>query len=57
MSANILHGYNYDYYSNTYGGIDDFGHGASCGGIVGAVGNNGMGVSGVCPGQSFREDS
>jgi len=49
MSANILNGYNFNYYSNTYGGIDDFGHGASCGGIVGAVGNNGLGITGVCP--------
>lgn len=48
-SANVLHGYNFNYYANTYGGYDDYGHGASCGGIVGAVGNNTIGISGVCP--------
>jgi subtilisin-like proprotein convertase family protein len=49
MVSNILHGYNFNYYSNTYGGYDDFGHGASCGGIIGATGNNNQGISGVCP--------
>ncbi len=50
LSANVVHGYNFNYYSNTYGGYDDYGHGASTSGIVAAVGNNSIGVSGVAPG-------
>jgi len=50
LSANVVHGYNFNYYSNTYGGYDDYGHGASTSGIVAAVGNNGIGISGVAPG-------
>lgn len=49
LAANVLHGYNFNYYANIYGGFDDFGHGASTSGIVAAVGNNNLGISGVCP--------
>lgn len=49
LAANVVHGYNFNYYSNTYGGIDDYGHGASTSGIVSAVGNNSLGISGVAP--------
>ena len=49
LAANVVNGYNFNYFSNTYGGIDDFGHGASCAGIVAAIGNNNLGISGVCP--------
>jgi len=50
LSANVVHGFNFNYYSNTYGGYDDYGHGASTSGIVAAVGNNSIGISGVAPG-------
>ncbi|MBE2228375.1 MAG: S8 family serine peptidase [Ignavibacteria bacterium] len=49
LSANVVNGYNFNYYANTYGGIDDFGHGASCAGIIAALGNNTIGISGVAP--------
>jgi subtilase family protein/type IX secretion system substrate protein/CARDB protein/proprotein convertase P-domain-containing protein len=48
-AANVLHGYNYNYYADVYGGFDDYGHGASTAGIIGSVGNNNLGTSGVCP--------
>ena len=50
LAANVIHGFNFNYFSNTYGGFDDFGHGASTSGIVAAVGNNSIGISGVAPG-------
>ena len=28
--------------------LDDYGHGTHCAGIIGAVGNNGIGITGVC---------
>lgn len=49
LSTNVVNGYNFNYYANTYGGIDDYGHGASCAGIVAAKGNNSIGISGVAP--------
>ncbi|MBZ0204478.1 MAG: S8 family serine peptidase [Ignavibacteria bacterium] len=49
LSANVVNGYNFNYYANTYGGYDDYGHGASCAGIVAALGNNSIGISGVAP--------
>jgi len=45
--------YGYDFC--TYGGhvrnsnpMDDFGHGTHCAGIIGAVGNNNTGITGIC---------
>lgn len=38
----------WDFIRNTNDPKDDFGHGTHCAGIVGAVGNNSVGVSGVC---------
>jgi subtilisin family serine protease len=45
--------YGYDF--STFNGktrnanpMDDFGHGTHCAGIIGAVGNNGEGIAGVC---------
>lgn len=49
LSANVVNGYNFNYYANTYGGFDDYGHGASCAGIIAALGNNTIGISGVAP--------
>ncbi len=49
LAANVVNGFNFNYFSNTYGGIDDYGHGASCAGIVAAIGNNSLGISGVAP--------
>lgn len=49
LSANVVNGFNFNYYANTYGGIDDYGHGASCAGIIAALGNNTIGISGVAP--------
>lgn len=41
-----IHGYNFVY--NTSDPIDDHFHGTHCAGTIGAVGNNGIGVAGVC---------
>jgi hypothetical protein len=49
MAANFIPGTGYNFYSNTPGGFDDYGHGTSCAGIIGAVGNNGIGISGIAP--------
>jgi len=38
----------WDFIRNTNDPKDDFGHGTHCAGIVGAVGNNSVGISGVC---------
>lgn len=48
-SMNVVNGYNFNYIANSYGGFDDFGHGASCAGIIAAKGNNSIGISGVAP--------
>ena len=41
-----VHGW--DFYSNDNDPIDGYGHGTKCSGHVGAIGNNGLGVAGVC---------
>jgi len=38
----------WDFVDNDNVPIDDFGHGTHCAGIVAAVGNNSIGISGVC---------
>jgi subtilisin family serine protease len=40
--------YGYNAVSNTGNPLDDNGHGTHVAGIIGAVGNNGIGVTGVC---------
>jgi thermitase len=42
-----VHGY--DFANNTGNLIDNHGHGTHIAGIIGAVGGNGIGISGVCP--------
>jgi subtilisin family serine protease len=44
--ANGRHGY--DFVNNDNYPMDDYGHGTHVAGIIGAVGNNGIGVTGVC---------
>jgi subtilisin family serine protease len=41
-----VHGY--DFINNDNDPMDDNGHGTHCAGVIGAVGNNGIGISGVC---------
>ncbi|MBN2180621.1 MAG: S8 family serine peptidase [Sedimentisphaerales bacterium] len=41
-----IHGYNFIY--NNGNPLDDHGHGTHCAGIIGAEGNNGFDISGVC---------
>ncbi|MBX7131580.1 MAG: S8 family serine peptidase [Fimbriimonadaceae bacterium] len=38
----------YDFVNNDGNPADDHGHGTHCAGTIGAVGNNGIGVAGVC---------
>ncbi len=40
--------YGYDFYNNDGDPMDDHYHGTHCAGTVGATGNNGQGVAGVC---------
>ncbi|MBA7708710.1 hypothetical protein ES703_117614 [subsurface metagenome] len=40
--------YGYDFCNNDSNPMDDFGHGTHCAGIIGAVGDNSEGVTGVC---------
>jgi len=40
--------YGYDFYNRDGNPMDDHGHGTHCSGTIGAVGNNGQGVAGVC---------
>jgi subtilisin family serine protease len=52
LAANILRdGSNkvigYDFANNDDNPMDDLGHGTHCAGIIGAVGNNGIGIAGV----------
>ncbi len=46
LSGNVLPGYNF--ITDTAGQTDDNGHGTHCAGTIGAIGNNGKGVAGVC---------
>jgi subtilisin family serine protease len=53
LAANILRDNSgkvvgYDYVNMDDDPMDDFGHGTHCAGTIGAVGNNGIGVAGVC---------
>ncbi len=41
-----VYGWNFAYNNNNP--MDDFGHGTHCSGTIGAVGNNAIGVAGVC---------
>jgi Zn-dependent metalloprotease len=41
-----VHGY--DFFNRDGDPMDDHGHGTHCSGTIGAVGNNGVGVAGVC---------
>jgi subtilisin family serine protease len=40
--------YGYDFYNNDGNPMDDHYHGTHCAGTIGAIGNNGAGVAGVC---------
>lgn len=40
--------YGWDFYNNDNSPDDDHGHGTHCAGTIGATGNNGLGVAGVC---------
>jgi len=40
--------YGYDFCNGDADPMDDHGHGTHCSGTIGAVGNNGIGVAGVC---------
>jgi len=40
--------YGYDFYNRDGNPMDDHGHGTHCSGTIGAAGNNGQGVAGVC---------
>jgi subtilisin family serine protease len=53
LTANILRDSSnkvvgYDYVNNDSDPMDDYGHGTHCAGTIGAAGNNGVGVVGVC---------
>lgn len=39
--------YGYDFFNNDSDPIDDNGHGSHCSGIIGAKGNNGIGITGI----------
>jgi len=38
----------WDFYNNDSNPMDDNGHGSHCSGIISAVGNNGIGIAGIC---------
>jgi thermitase len=47
LAANMVAGYNF--YDNNTDTSDVYGHGTATAGTAAAVGNNGVGVSGICP--------
>jgi len=49
LAANMVVGSGYNFYNNTPGAYDDGNHGTACSGIIAALGNNILGVSGVAP--------
>ncbi|MEO8665576.1 MAG: S8 family serine peptidase [Ignavibacteria bacterium] len=49
LSAKIVNGKGYNFYSNNTNSMDDNNHGTCCSGIIGASGNNTIGISGVAP--------
>lgn len=49
LAANFVPGTGYNFFNNTPGGNDDGNHGTACAGIVAAIGNNSIGISGVAP--------
>jgi subtilisin family serine protease len=50
LMANLIPGSGYDFINGHPGCMDDYNHGTCTAGIVAAVGNNSMGISGVAPG-------
>jgi subtilisin family serine protease/subtilisin-like proprotein convertase family protein len=49
LAANMVVGSGYDFYNNDPWAWDDNNHGTACAGIVAAIGNNSIGVSGIAP--------
>lgn len=49
LAANFIPGTGYNFYHDIPGAFDDNFHGTNCAGIVGAIGNNNIGISGICP--------
>jgi subtilisin family serine protease len=49
LAANMVVGSGYNFYNNTPGAYDDGNHGTACSGIIAAIGNNTIGVSGIAP--------
>lgn len=47
LAANVWSGKGYDFVNDDSDPADDYGHGTFVAGVIGAVGNNGRGVSGV----------
>ena len=50
MATQYIPGTGYNFYNNTPGAMDDYGHGTGCAGIIGAIQNNNKGISGISPG-------
>ncbi len=49
LAANFIPGTGFNFFNNTPGGFDDEGHGTGCAGIIAAIGNNSIGISGIAP--------